>query len=97
MDFINDNTYNSVKSSSNTIKQQQQSSSSNKTQSVITFNQEDDSGIEQDSTILIRICINEQSLQVLLFEINRLNHFTLKVSKNSKDLILLDFLKIKIN
>ena len=100
MDFINDNTYNSVNTSSNTIKQQQQqsSSSSNKTQSVITFNQEDDSGIEQDSTILIRICINEQSLQVLLLlKIIRLNRVTLKVSKDSKDLILLDFSKIKIN
>ena len=75
MEFINDNKYNSVNSSSSSSntkqQQQQQQSSLIKTQSVITFNPEDDSGIEQDSTILIRICINEQSLQVLLFTLYR--------------------------
>ena len=68
MEVINDNNkYNSVNSSSasiTTIKISQQQQLV-KTQSTVTLNHEDDSGIEQDSTILIRVCINEQSLQVV--------------------------------
>ena len=73
MNDINNNKFNSSSASINAIKitslQHQQNSSISgsqilKAQSIIALNHEDDSGIEQDSTILIRVCINEQNLQV---------------------------------
>jgi hypothetical protein len=76
MDILNDK-YNSINSSITTItitsssqQQQQNSTKITKTQSITTLNnhQEDDSGIEQDSSILIRVCINEQNLQVELLK-----------------------------